>query len=286
MIAIADGGATKCDWVLLDNQGNEILKTNTIGFNPNVIRHDLITEELLKNEDLTKVKEEITQLYFYGAGCGFKENQEVLKNELQKVFANAEIIVKEDLIAAAYAAYQAKPAIVCILGTGSNSCLFDGETLHRELPSLGHLIGDEGSGGTIGKALLRNRFMKKLPKDLEQEFDEVYGITAGELVQTMYSHPRVNTYLADFNRFVADRKSHPYFQNMVYEELKKFVEYHILPYPQCFSCEVNFVGSIAFIYQDILNAVASHYRLNIGTIVQKPIENLINYHRKYILKLH
>lgn len=282
MIAIADGGATKCDWVLLDNNGNEILKTHTIGFNPNVIQHHLITEELLKNQDLSNVKDQIEKLFFYGAGCGFPENQEILKKELLKVFEKAEIVVKEDLVAAAYAAYQDTPAIICILGTGSNSCFFDGETLHRELPSLGHLIGDEGSGGTIGKALLRNRFMKKLPKDLEQEFDEVYQLTAGDLVQKMYSHPRVNTYLADFNRFVAERKSHPYLQHMVYIEMKKFFEYHILPYKQCFSCEINFVGSIAYIYEDILRAVAAYYGLNIGTIVQKPIINLVDYHRKYI----
>lgn len=285
MIAIADGGATKCDWVLLDNNGNEILKTETIGFNPNVIKHDLISEELLKNQNLVSVKNQLEKIFFYGAGCGFVENQDILKSELAKVFNNAEIIVKEDLTAAAYSAYQGKPAIVCILGTGSNSCFFDGDSIHRELPSLGHLIGDEGSGGTIGKALLRNRYMKKLPLDLEKEFDEVYNnLTAGELVQIMYNHPRVNTYLADFNRFVADRKEHPYFQHMVYIEMKKFFEYHILPYKECFSSEINFVGSISYIYQDILKSVASFYRLNIGIIVRKPIENLVDYHKKYILK--
>ena len=122
MILIADGGATKCDWVLLDQNKNEILKANTIGFNPNVIKHELILEELLKNGDL--------------------------------------LPIEEDLTAAAYSAYQGTPAIVCILGTGSNSCYFDGKIIHRELPSLGHLLSDEGSGANLGKNLLRDRFMK------------------------------------------------------------------------------------------------------------------------------
>lgn len=285
MIAIADGGATKCDWVLLDDTGNEVLRTTTIGFNPNVIKHELITIELLKNKDLVAIKDQLTKIFFYGAGCGFTKNQEILRAELSKVFTKSDIIVKEDLVAAAYSAYQGKPAIVCILGTGSNSCFFNGENIHRELPSLGHLIGDEGSGGVIGKSLLRNRYMKKLPLDLEKEFDEVYNnLSASELVQIMYSHPNVNTYLADFNKFVADRKEHPYFQHMVYVEMKKFFEFHILPYKECFSSEINFVGSIAHIYQDILKSVAAFYRLHIGTIVRKPIDNLVDYHKKYLLK--
>lgn len=284
MIAIADGGATKCDWVLLDDNKNEKFRTKTIGFNPNVIKHELITKEILKNHQLSEIKHKLKQLYFYGAGCGFEKNQDILKTELQKVFCNAKITVKEDLMAAVYAAYRGTPAIICILGTGSNSCFFDGEKVYRELPSLGHIISDEGSGGTIGKTLIRNRFMKKLPKELEQEFDETYHITVDELVQIMYSHPRVNTYLADYNRFVADRKNHPFFQHMVYSEMKKFFEYHILPYKQHLTSEINFVGSIAFIYQDILKSVASYYGLNIGTIIQKPIDNLVEYHQKFLIK--
>ena len=192
--------------------------------------------------------------------------------------------MQEDLTAAAYAAYQGTPAIVCILGTGSNSCLFDGETLHRELPSLGHMLGDEGSGSAIGKAVVRDFFMKKLPKDLADDFEQTYQLSAAQLIQKIYHSPMANSYLASFNKFVAERKNHPYLQNLVFQEMKRFFEYHILPYKNCFSCEINFVGSISYIYQDILRSVASYYRLNVGTIVQKPIENLVKYHQKYILK--
>lgn len=285
MIAIIDGGATKCDWVLLDHDGNEILKTNTIGFNPNVIKHKLILEELLKNKDLSTIKGQIEKIFFYGAGCGFEKNQEILATGLAKFFTKTEITVQEDLTAAAYAAYRGIPALVCILGTGSNSCYFDGKNIHRELPSLGHFLSDEGSGASIGKSLLRDRFMKKLPIDLEREFDQTYNnLSATELIQIIYSHPRVNAYIADFNKFVAYRKDHPYLQNLVYIEMKKFFEYHVLPYPQSRISEINFVGSIAHIYRDILKSVASYYRLNIGTIIQKPITNLVEYHKNHILK--
>ena len=285
MIAIVDGGATKCDWVLLQENGKEILlKTQTIGLNPNIIAHDKIANEIEKNPDLIKIKNDLKNIYFYGAGCGFDENKEIVKSEIQKVFPNAEISVQEDLTAAAYAAYQGTPAIVCILGTGSNSCLFDGETLHRELPSLGHMLGDEGSGSAIGKAIVRDFFMKKLPKDLADDFEQTYQLSAAQRIQKIYHSPMANSYLASFNKFVAERKNHPYLQNLVFQEMKRFFEYHILPYKNCFSCEINFVGSISYIYQDILKSVASYYRLNIGTIVQKPIENLVKYHQKYILK--
>lgn len=284
MIAIIDGGATKCDWVLLDNNGNEQLTTHTIGFNPNIIDPDAIPKEIEKNSELFAVKEQITKLFFFGAGCGFEKNKEIVKNQLGKVFYHAEISVDEDLTAAAYAAYQGTPAIVCILGTGSNSCLFDGKSIHRELPSLGHMLGDEGSGGAIGKALVRDYFMKKLPQDLAEEFQKTYGLTAADLVHRIYHQPLANTYLASFNQFVAERISHPYCQHIVSSEMKSFFEYHILPYENCHSLEINFVGSISHIYRNILKSVAAYYHLKIGIIVQKPIINLVDYHRKYVLK--
>ncbi|MBP7174085.1 MAG: ATPase [Cloacibacterium sp.] len=285
MIAIVDGGSTKCDWVILENNGKEFTKTQTLGFNPNIIDAHLIVEELEKNAILSANKDNMEHIYFYGAGCGVAENRSTVESQMQKVFSHAKINVKEDLSAAAYAAYQGKPAIVCILGTGSNSCYFDGENIRRELPSLGFLIGDEGSGCALGKHILRNFFMKKLPKDLENDFQETYQLSINELLQKMYHNPHASAYLASFNTFIAERKSHPYIQHLIYREMKNFFEYHVLPYPESLSSEINFIGSIAFLYQDILKSAAADYRLNIGTFVQKPIESLVNYHKKYILNL-
>ena len=282
MIAIVDGGSTKCDWVILENSGKISQKTESIGFNPNIINAELIPQEIEKNPHLFLIKNQLDYIYFYGSGCGTVENALLVETQLQKVFPYAKVTVKEDLTAAAYAAYNGKPAIVCILGTGSNSCYFDGESIRRDLPSLGFLIGDEGSGSALGKHLVRRFFMKKLPQDLHQEFVETYHLTIEDAIKNMYHNPRANAYLAEFNKFVVQRKQHPYFQNMVFDEMKNFFEYQVLPYEEAREAEINFIGSIAYYYEDVLRAAAAELNLTVGHIVQKPIESLVEFHKKYI----
>ena len=283
MIAIVDSGSTKSDWVILDEFKNVFLKTGTIGFNPNFISRELIVPEIEKNTSLTSVKNSITKIYFYGSGCGVQQNRETIAQEVSRVFFNADITVREDLAAAAYAAYNGKPAIVCIMGTGSNSCYFDGENITIKLPSLGILIGDEGSGSAIGKQLVRRFFMQKLPQDLNAEFEDTYHLTIDEALKNMYHSTRPNAFLADFNKFVVERKDHPYFIQMVSEEMRNFFDYQVLPYEESKTSEINFIGSIAYYYENILRSVASELHLNVGHVVQKPIESLVNYHIKYIL---
>lgn len=283
MIAIVDGGSTKCDWVILDSIGQEILKSKTIGFNPNIFNSHLIPQEIEKNPDLFILKDQINHIYFYGSGCGVENNCLLVEVELAKVFPHAKIQVSEDLTAAAYAAYNGQPAIVCILGTGSNSCYFDGIEIIRKLPSLGFLIGDEGSGSALGKLLVKNYFMKKLPKELSEEFSKTYNLTIDELLKNMYHNPRANAYLADFSKFIVERKAHPYFQHLVYEELKNYLEYQVIPYEESKTSEINFIGSIAFYYEDILRSAAAELNLTVGKVVRKPIESLVSYHKRYIL---
>lgn len=283
MVAIVDSGSTKTDWVILDDFKKVFLKTETIGFNPNFINKELIVPEIEKNNSLSSVKSSITRIFFYGSGCGIQKNCETIEEELSKVFANASITVKEDLMAAAYAAYDGKPAIVCIMGTGSNSCYFDGKNLKIKLPSLGFLMGDEGSGSAIGKQLVRRYFMQKLPEDLHREFEDTYQLTIDEALKNMYHTTRPNAYLADFNKFVVERKEHPYFQQMVFDEMMNFFDYQVLPYEEAKDAEINFIGSIAYYYENILRSAAAKLNLNVGHVVQKPIESLVNYHIKYIL---
>ena len=286
MIAIIDGGSTKCDWVILDNSGKPHLKTTTLGFNPNIINVDFIGQEIDKNEDLFFLKNHIEKVFFYGSGCGTAANAKKVETEFIKSFPQAEVRIKEDMTAAAYAAYNGKPAIVCILGTGSNSCFFDGEKIRIDLPSLGFLIGDEGSGSALGKHLLRRFFMKKLPADLERAFIKTYNLTIEDAIKNMYHNPRANAYLGEFNKFIAEHKNHSYFQNMVFDEMKNFLDYQVLPYPESGEIEINFIGYISYIYEDILRAAAAELNLTIGKVVQKPIESLVDYHKKYILNLN
>lgn len=283
MVAIVDSGSTKSDWVILDDFKKVFLRTETIGFNPNFISRELIVPEIESNTSLTTVKNSIKKIYFYGSGCGIQQNCDTIIEELGRVFTHAEIIVKEDLTAAAYAAYRGKPAIVCILGTGSNSCYFDGQDIRIQLPSLGFLVGDEGSGSAIGKQLVRRFFMQKLPEDLSAEFEKTYNLTVEETLKNMYHTTRPNAFLADFNKFVVERKAHPYFQKMVFEEMLNFFDYQVLPYKESNNAEVNFIGSIAYYYEDILRSAAAELHLEVGQVVQKPIESLVDYHIQYIL---
>ena len=285
MIAIIDGGSTKCDWMILENSGKLNLKTTTLGFNPNITSPEFISQEIDKNQDLFFLKNHIEKVFFYGSGCGTAENCQKVEKEFVKTFPTAEIAIKEDMTAAAYAAYNGNPAIVGILGTGSNSCFFDGKKIRTDLPSLGFLIGDEGSGSALGKHLLRRFFMKKLPKDLQEDFIQTYRLTIDDAIKNMYHNPRANAYLGEFNKFIAERKKHPYFQNMVFDEMKNYLDYQVLPYPEAGEVEVNCIGYIAFIYEDILRAAAAELNLKIGKVVQKPIESLVDYHKKYILDL-
>ena len=151
--------------------------------------------------------------------------------------------------------------------------------------SLGFLIGDEGSGSALGKNLLRRFFMKKLPADLERAFIHKYNLTIEDAIKNMYHNPRANAYLGEFNKFIAENKSHSYFQNMVFDEMKNFLDYQVLPYPEAGEIEINFIGYIAYIYEDILRSAAAELNLKIGKVVQKPIESLVDYHKKYVLNL-
>ena len=283
MIAIVDGGSTKCDWVILDDQADFFSRTLTTGFNPNIINVENIPSELEGNTELSHLKFKIKHVFFYGSGCGIAENREKVRLAFSSFFTHAEIFVHEDLTAAAYSAYQGKPAIVCILGTGSNSCYFDRKNIRLELPSLGFLIGDDGSGCALGKKLVKDYFMKKLPADLHEEFRQEYHIEIEELIKNMYHNPRANAYLADFSRFIMEWKNHPYLQHLVYQELKNYFYYQVLAYPESRTAEINFIGSIAFFYEEILRAAAAEFHLTIGMIVQKPIDNLVEYHKTYII---
>ena len=283
MIAIVDGGSTKCDWVILDDKGGFLFAAETIGFNPNIIDVEKIPGELQNNTLLADNKFKIKHVFFYGSGCGVPDNRLKVENALKTFFTNSKFVVKEDMTAAAYAAYTGKPAIVCILGTGSNSCYFDGNEIRIELPSLGFLIGDDGSGCALGKILVKNYFMKKLPADLHQEFENTYHLQIEELIKNMYHNPRANAYLADFSKFIVDRKNHPFLQHLVFEELKNYFDFQVMPYKESQTAEINFIGSIAHYYEDILRAAAAEFHLNVGVIVRKPIDNLVEYHRNYIL---
>lgn len=283
MYFIVESGSTKSDWVLLDGKNNQSFYS-TMGFNPYFHSSDLIETELKRNKDIFEVADQIKAVYFYGAGCSSVELNAIVEQGLKRIFVNADVHVDHDLLACAYATYSGKPVISCIIGTGSNSCFFDGVNLSEEVPALGYILGDEGSGSFFGKQLISNFLYHRLPKEIEQDFIDVYHLTKDDLIDHVYKQPNANVFIASFMPFIAKHHSNEYFKNMVREGFKRFIDVHVTCYPNYKDVEVSFVGSIAQIFETELREAAAAYDVTIGSLIQRPADALVAYHQKYILK--
>lgn len=281
MILIADGGSTKCDWILLDDIGSVVLKTRTLGLNPALVSGEILTKRLLENDELTRVADDVSKIYFYGAGCGTKRPTLALKKIFESLFKNAEVSVKEDTYAATYSVTD-KPGIICILGTGSNSSYYDGVDVHTTIPSLGYTLMDEASGNYFGKKLIRDYFYKKMPEDIRKEFELKFDLDADTIKENIYKKENPNVYLANFAEFIFKNKQSDYFKSVLKKGIKDFFKNRIKPYDNYQELPVHFVGSIAFFSSDIIHKVAKKYNVKIGNIVRRPIDGLIEYHRKQL----
>jgi len=230
MILIADGGSTKVDWIALDNNKQELFRTRTRGLNPAILSNDKIFDRVNHNFELIRYKEKISEIYFYGAGCSTLILAKKLKDEFLKIFINAKISIKEDMLAAVYAASAGKEAIVCILGTGSNSTYFDGKIAHENVPSLGYTLMDEASGNYFGKRLLVDYFYKKMPLEIAKEFENSYNLDPDEIKKNLYIEDSPNAYLGNFAEFMFSFKDSKYIHNIIKEGFTLFFKRQILPY--------------------------------------------------------
>lgn len=283
MILIADGGSTKCDWILLNNKGEQLFQTRTKGLNPAVFPEGMLEQRILENPELLEVKEQIEKVHFFGAGCGTETPRKLLEGIITNFFTNAsEVMVKEDMVAAAYAA-TTEPGIVCILGTGSNSCYFDGKDVHMAVESLGYVLMDEASGNYFGKRLLRDYFYKRMPPDLAAKFEIDFNLNSDEIKKNLYKKENPNTYLASFAEFIFTNERNGYFYKLVHEGIKEFMHTRVLSFKQAQTVPIHFIGSIAYFSQDIIKAVAQPYNLEIGNIIRRPIDALIEHYRKNVL---
>ena len=284
MILIADGGSTKCDWILLDqNTGEFILKTRTKGLNPAVFKPETLLQRIEDNQELQAHKSKVTRVDFYGAGCGTPTPTKNLQLLLQEIFSNAEVSVQEDMVAAALAATTA-PGIVCILGTGSNSCYFDGTNVHMEVESLGYILMDEASGNYFGKRLIRDYYYKIMGDDMMRAFEKRFDLKADVIKHHLYKEENPNTYLASFAEFIfTAEERNGYFYKLIYEGLEKFIERRVLCFKEAQTVPIHFIGSIAFFSEDIIRDVAKRYHLNIGNIIRRPIDGLISHYQKNVI---
>ncbi|MFT5512469.1 MAG: N-acetylglucosamine kinase-like BadF-type ATPase [Bacteroidia bacterium] len=277
MKLIADSGSTKCDWMIVGDDTSQIAKT--IGFNPFFHNQEFIESHLIGNDLLNAHSSEIDEIYYYGAGCSSGERNKILINALTSVFSNAKIIkVSEDLDGAAFAACGHNKGIVCIIGTGSNSCYFDGKDVHSRIPALGYVLGDEGSGSYFGKYMLSHFLYKTMPDYLAKQFQETYNIDKESILFSIYNKPNANVYLASFMKFASANRTEPWIKQMIYIGLSTFAKIHIQSHPEYKNVPVNFVGSIAHYFKDALDLVARDLGFTVGEIVKKPIEALAAFH--------
>lgn len=280
MILIADSGSTKCDWMLLS--GNQtIAEFSTMGFNPYFHDRETIVQKLSAQSIVQEYADQVSYLFFYGAGCSSTELKNIVIEALQTVFPKASVNVGHDLDGAALATFQGQPHIACILGTGSNSCFFDGLEIHEEIPALAYILGDEGSGSYIGKRLLADFFYKKMPENLRSSFERDYNINMDTMVEKVYVQPHANVYLASLAKFCSDHRDSQYVTDLVKEGIQKFLSIHVSCYPNYQNTPVSFVGSISHYFEPQLREAAAEMGIHIQSIVKKPIQGLVNYHLRY-----
>ena len=277
MILIADSGSTKTDWRIIDAKG-DIHQAKTVGVNPYHQSTDDIAR-ILQEKLLPQLTTPIERIFFYGAGCANETISQTVVQALQQVFPQAEPQVYSDLLAAAHALCGHEPGIACILGTGANSCLYDGQKITDNVPPLGYILGDEGSGTYIGKELL-NRYLKRdMPEPLRSQFAKRYSVTTDSALESVYRQPQANRYLASFAKFAFHHLKHPYIARMVYDGFQQFLEKNVSKYQDYRQYKVHFTGSIAFYYSNMLRQVANDLGFTIQNIVESPIAGLTLYHR-------
>lgn len=279
MILIADSGSSKTDWRIIDKLGNISIQ-KTIGLNPYYQTKGDIINSIFSSFEKT-VFEQVYKIYFYGAGCR-DEGKVLMKKALELSFKNAEVWVENDLLAAARATCGTSKGIACILGTGANSCLYNGCEIIDHIPPLGFVLGDEGSGAFLGKKLINAYFKRELPKELANRFQKHYKISESVVLQNVYKQEFPNRYLAKFTRFLHHNLGHPFVKQFLHESFLQFFSKNVIKYDGYLECPVHFTGSISFYFNDVLRYTASELNISLGKVLESPIAGLSLYHEKDI----
>ena len=285
MILIADSGSTKVHWCLMAANGHTA-EFITDGINPLFQTSDAmrnsICNQLLPQMASMLWAGTVSHVFFYGAGCT-PEKSPFVEKAIESVFKKAKVFVASDMLGATRGLLGHEKGVACILGTGSNSCLYDGEQIIKNVPSLGFILGDEGSAATLGKRLVSDLLKNQLGDDLKERFLSQYAINQADVIEHVYRQPFPNRWLANLARFCAENIDDPSIHDLVYDHFAQFVKRNISQYytseEQKQSMPVGFVGSIAFYYRPVLEQVMSDYGFRVGQILQDPIPGLVEYHR-------
>ena len=277
MILLADGGSTKVDWCLVDN-GVLVKRIFTKGANPFFRTQDDISDEI-RTELVPELKDyKIDAVYFYGAGCAFPEKNEIIRAAIAENITADTIEIGSDLLGAAIGLCQDKAGITCILGTGSNSCFYDGNEIKSNVSPLGFILGDEGSGAVLGKLFVGACLKNQLTEGLKEKFLQHYNLTPAEIIDRVYRQPMPNRFLATFSPFISEHRNDETVCRLIHNAFSDFFKKNVMQYD--ISHKVHFVGSVAYHFKDILLEVAADLNIEIGTIEQSPMEGLIKHYSK------
>lgn len=273
---IADSGATKAEWSLVGK--GKVKTVFTQGISPYFLNADQIRDLLLKELKPVLKNVSVDEIFYYGTGCANPANAKLVKKALRQVFPEAVIDVNHDLLAAARALCGHGKGIACILGTGSNSCYYNGKRIVKNSPGLGYVLGDEGSGAYLGKKVIQYYLYGTFDDELRGRFDLTYTTNASEILENVYKKPLPNRYLAGFAGFLVENRGHYMIENIIEDGLNDFFFNHLCKYREIWTLPVNFVGSVAFGFQDVLKQLCSSYEFELGKVLKQPMSGLIEYH--------
>jgi N-acetylglucosamine kinase-like BadF-type ATPase len=278
MIIIADGGSTKTNWCLLDDSNKKIY-FNTEGYNPYFVDSEYIVNSLRKGLPNDLPFDEIKEVNYYGAGVHNKEKAEIVIKAIQEVFQKAQVEVGHDLLAAARALLGTESGFAAILGTGTNSCIYDGHDITYNIDSCAYILGDEGSGSYIGKKLLTDYIRDLMPQDVRKVFYETYKITPDEIMDTVYTKPLANRFCASFSKFVYDNNVNiEYTRAIVDDAFEAFFKNLVSKYPNYQEYTFNCIGSVGYNFRNVLEEKAIQYGMKVGKILRSPIDDLVQFH--------
>ncbi len=273
---IADSGATKTAWCVLKKGKKKSIVTQ--GISPYFLTTEQIAA-LLKKELWPSVRSMgVTDIFYYGTGCANAENARSVKKALLQVFPEVKIQVTHDLMGAARALCGTGKGVACILGTGSNSCYYDGKKIVRNSPGLGYVLGDEGSGAYLGKKVIQYYLYDTFDEDLRARFDASFTTTTTEILENVYKKPMPNRYLAGYTRFLAENRGHYMIENILEDGLNDFFFQHLCKYREIWKYPIHFTGGVAFGFRDIIQQLCHSYEFELGQILQHPMQGLIRYH--------
>ena len=275
---IADAGSSKIDWALVSESGDVLRRVTSVGINALMSEPEELAAAFQKVADKLAVEETLSELHYYGSGCATPVICQKVHVALGSVWKAGSIYVNSDLLGAARSHFGNESGIACILGTGSNSCLYDGREISHNIPSLGFILGDEGSGAALGKRLVADAFKGHLPKPIRDQFMKMYELCLADILEYTYRRPAANRFLASLVPFIKEHLWNPYIYSLVIEEFTQFFKRNVAMYSGARSLPIAFTGSIAWHFADILREAAERQGIKVDRITASPMEGLIEFH--------